>query len=383
MDVSDRIQRRRNGRTHAAVVVDWDALNPAYHTPDPAARVASVESVLDAVDPAFEDELPQNLHIWGEAGTGKSAICTAIMSALKSEFTQHPLRYTSTRTTRTSSDLQFVYVDGWRANTQFKLYHQILDALRTDRVPKRGIGTEDLRNGIASELNDKTGLVLAIDHVSMAGSLAMDELESFLSPLDAVRTITIGRDSPEALEITGPVEDIHLAPYSTELVDVLALRASQGLSRTLEPPHLRRIAEWADGNAHDALAALYLAGVEADQSDASRIHYEHVSEGIEAVPRDGTSLSHLMALPETEQALLKDVIDTTRQETLEIECMSHHIAEHSRLTDTTVKRLLYELAQDNVLQRTAMRISSDLVGRRPSQVEPNFSVPLFEHVRDA
>lgn len=383
MDVSERIQRRRNGRTRDAIVVEWDALNPACHCPDPVGRAATVEALLDAVDPIFEDVLPPDIYVWGEAGTGKSALVAAVMSAMESEFRQHPLRYTANRARGVDSEIQFVYVDGWQTNTCFKLYHRMLDALRAENIPKRGIGTDDLLSGVKTELQGIRGLVLAVDHISMPGSVSMAELNEFLAPLDAVSTIAIGRESPDALGRAAPVEDIHVPPYGTELIDVLSVRASRGLSRALGHPHLRRIAHWADGNAHDALAALYLAALAAHEDDGSRIGADHVSEAIELVPRDGTTLSHVLALSETEQDVLERVIRISRQEAIDIDNMADRIATDSDLTDTTVKRLLYELAQDDVLQRVELRLGEDLVGRRPSQVEPNFAVPLFEHVREA
>lgn len=97
MDLADRIARRRNRQLGDRLVLDWDALNPAIHLQEPVGRDALYEDILDAVEPVFDEVLPPNLYLWGPAGSGKSAIVTALMAALRSELTGAQQMFTATR----------------------------------------------------------------------------------------------------------------------------------------------------------------------------------------------------------------------------------------------------------------------------------------------
>jgi len=77
----------------------------------------------------------------------------------------------------------------------------------------------------------------------------------------------------------GPKPDDHRGETVTvpayrdhELVDVVTDRVSTGLAAgALDHGAVRELADWADGNAHDALAALFGAAVLASEDEADRI----------------------------------------------------------------------------------------------------------------
>lgn len=383
MDLAERIQRRRNGRTKDALVVDWDALNPAYHFADPVGRAAVLEAALDGLDPIFDEELPPAIYLWGPGGGGKSAIVTALMAALEAELADRRVRYTATRGRSAMSGLRFVYVDGRRETTRFKLYHRILNEIRDDTVPQRGIGTDNLLADIEAEVGDGGGVLVAVDHVSMPGSMALAEVQDYVAAIDNARVLGVGRMPPDRIGGTAPEVTVHVPAYDHELVDVLMVRGARGLSRSLDHGLARRVAEWSKGDAHDALSALYLAAVYAEEADEDHLGHDHVDRAMSAVPRDGTSLSHLLSLSETERAVLCTVVRNARDADLQIDEMAGRIADDSSLTKTTAKRLLYELAQEEVLERHQVTTGEDLVGRRPSRVRPTFAPELFAHVSAA
>jgi len=62
---------------------------------------------------------------------------------------------------------------------------------------------------------------------------------------------------------------------------------------------IREVSEWADGDAHDARAAVTGAAITAERAGASTVRPEDLDEGIEAVPRPSVALGRVLALSES------------------------------------------------------------------------------------
>lgn len=45
-------------------MVDWDALDPAVHLPEPIGGEALFEALLDALGPLFGEPLPPKVYVW-------------------------------------------------------------------------------------------------------------------------------------------------------------------------------------------------------------------------------------------------------------------------------------------------------------------------------
>lgn len=383
MDLAERIARRRNRRIEDQLVVDRDALNPTVHLPEPVGREALFEALLDVLDPVFDETLPPNAYVWGPAGAGKSAIVTALISALEGELSSRQSMYTATRGESERSDVRFVYVDARKAASRFRIYRQVLDAVRTESVPSRGVGTDELRGQLEAELATSKRMLVAVDHLGEPDTIDIDEIHEFFAPFTGVAWIGVGRRPPEELPMPLPEEQVHVPQYSYELVDILTVRGTRGLSRTLDHAHARQLAEWADGDAHDALAALFLAAVDAEEGGALRLRTEDIDAGMDAVPRNGVPIGRALALSDNEQLVLRRLLDLALERDRCIDDAAEDIAAASDLTSNTVTRLLYELAQVDVLERVAVSGGPTVVGRQPSKVTPNFSARLFEYLYDS
>lgn len=378
MDLADRIQRRRNGRSDDKLVIDWDALSPATHLCEPVGRAALLEAVLDALDPVFDDQLPPSTYLWGPKGSGKSAIVTAVMRSLEDELSSRQPTYTATRSRSAMSGLRYAYIDTRGATSEFKLYHRLLDGVTENPVPERGIGSDDLVEAIREELAQSGGVVVGVDHVETPLGADFETVRSAFDRFDDLAMLVVGRDPPTNLSMPVPSEQIPVPGYSYELIDVLTVRGSRGLSRTLEHAHAREIADWSGGNAHDALGALYIAATIAEEEDENRIGMDHVRRAIDEIPPDGAPMSQLLSLPETERAVLSELLAIESDPDREIDEMATAIGSRSDLSNATVKRILYELAQADVLRRVQIRAEVDRVGRRPSKVKPNFPERLLD-----
>ncbi|WP_122088305.1 Cdc6/Cdc18 family protein [Halalkalicoccus subterraneus] len=386
MNIEERVARRRRGDDGPQLVRSYDALSPAAHVRDPDGRGSALEQLLDHLEPALDGALPANAYVWGPKGAGKSALVTALFTELDRVSAESRTSiHTSTRVD--AGDMAaFAYVDGRRTRSEFGLRHAILDALLDDRIPKQGIGDDHLVDRLeASFAGTGRTTVVAVDHLGESTPVSVDAIEAFLGRVpDSIAWLAIGRRPPEEYG-TGFGATVHLSAYQRyALVDVLTSRASRGLAhQAISHEELRRIATWAGGDAHDALAALFGAAVRSDEAGERTIDTAAVDGGIDAVPRPGAAIGRVLALPENRQRVLRRLLDLeTTDRSIEATAAVIAHPESLDLSAATVKRFLYELAESGILRRTRAE-RTDGLGRPPSRVEPQFPTLVFRQVFDA
>lgn len=372
MDIKDRIDRRRVTQQDDHLVVDGDVLTPVTHLREPVGRETVLKALLDALDPVFEGELPDDVAVVGPRGTGKTAVTEALLTQLDRHLGGGG---TAIRTTTRSGDhaqIRFVSVDCRRATSVFKFYRTLLDALTAEQVPARGIGTDALRTRLEEALADaNTRAIVAVDHLFEQGTPAPDEIRSYLEPIeDSVAVLSIGREAPD-----WTADTITVDPYSERsLLPIISERASRGLaSDALDHEQARTIAAWANGDAHDALAALTVAAGYAERADADGIDESHVAEAIDHVPANGVHVGRILALPDNRQTVLHELPEAPAGPISEV---AEDVAGHCSLSPGTVERFCYELTDLGILERVPLDHSG--VGRGPSTVQPRYPPLVVE-----
>ncbi|NLV10823.1 Cdc6/Cdc18 family protein [Halomicrobium sp. HM KBTZ05] len=388
MDIDARIKRRQRRGGGPRLIQDYESLSPVAHIDDPSDRGPVFERLLDHLDPVFDGRLPPNAYVSGPFGSGKSAIVTALFSRLGRLSTeQRSVIHTSTRAAAPPSP-EFVYVDLRETTSRFAFYHRVLDGLVDDRVPEHGISTSELRRRLHEMLGAASiGVVIAVDHVGEQGSTDAEALIDLFAGLPSnVSWLAIGRDDPEETLLTEyTATTIPVEPYRRQmLVDVLMTRASDGLApQALSHEQARTIAEWADGNAHDALAALFIAADDASQREGTRVGQDDVEAAIEQIPRPSVSLARVLALPDNKQRVLREVVELDSADRESVTATTEAIAAKATvdLSPGTVKRYLYEMAEGGIVERVQSGLESGK-GRPPSRVELRFPPAAFRRLYD-
>ncbi len=375
MELEERIARRQAGRNGRRIIVDREQLSPVVHVRNPVGRGPVFEQLLDAVDASFDGGVPDDFIITGPSGSGKSAVITALFDALSERLGQ--ASNVIGTTTRAGSDLPvtwFIHVDARRVQSSFALYRAMLSTMTTESVPESGIGTDELHSRLYDEL-DRPGrqIVLAVDHYGEPDALQFEKVTELLEPIsESLTLVGIGQQPPP--EWTGLTIDVPIYRHH-EIVDLLTERASSGLAAgALDHTLTRRLATWADGNAHDALAALFSAAVLASNGGRERIKPHHLDTAMADVPDNSVHVDRVLALSATRQQVLHDLISLESVDN-PIRDVAADIAARSSLTAGTVKRFLYELADLGVIERVPL--PSNGSGRRPSTVELRFPTIPF------
>lgn len=387
MDIDARIRRRRRRDDPDRLVLDYETLAPVTHVEDPTDRGPVLERLLDHLDTVFDGDRPTNAYVWGPAGGGKSAVTTALFDHLaRLPRRTDSVIHTSTRAQNPRTPA-FVTLDVREADSEFGFYHAILDDLVEESVPKHGIGTEPLLDRLRTSLADAGHAVVLVDHLDEPASLTREAVLDLFEPIDhATNWICVGQSAPEGSRwATVADETIEVPSYEEHvLVDLLMARASEGLSqRALDHAHARTIAKWADGDAHDALAALFVAADAAAGAGRDHVTGPDVEVGMGDVPRTGVSLGRVLALPVNRQTVLRELVGLDDAERTSVSATTEAIAASTRvdLSAGTVKRFLYEMAESGVLVREENR-EADRQGRPPSRVEPCFPPTVFARLYD-
>lgn len=382
MNLRERIARRQRTDHAPRLVHDYDAVNPVVHLDEPIGRGPTLERLLDHVEPAFEGVLPPNGYVYGPKGSGKSAVVSALFSHL-AEMTgaSRSAIFTTTRG-GTSRPAEFVYVDARNATSDFALSHAVSDALSDESVPKQGLGTAQLRERLRGELRayDRSVMV-AVDHVGEPETHELTEVMELFSPLSSLSWLCVGRERRDGLD----VPTLEFSAYRHHaLVDVLTGRVSSGLARhALTHDQVRELAEWADGDAHDALAATFGAADAALVAGHQSLLPTDVDEGMAAVPRPCVSLGRVLALPENRKQVLRALIDLDAAQRDSVGSAADAIANGGSvdLSTATVKRILYELSETGITRRvTHAEVKG--IGRPPSRLEMRFPTRVFRRLFD-
>ena len=358
------------------------------HVDEPSGRGAVFEHLLDHLDPVFDGDLPPNGYVHGDPGVGKSAVVTALFDHLRRFSTEtDSVIYTSTRAGSSISP-GFVSVDLREGESEFGFYHQVLDALVDDPVPQHGISTDELRERLHALLGEsRAGVVVAVDHVGEPGGIDDDDLVDLLAGLPSnVSWLAVGRANPAETTLTDyTATTVRVEPYRAQmLADVLMTRASDGLAQqALDLQVARRIADWAEGNAHDALAALFVAVDRAARADRTRVETEDVTAAIREIPRPCISLGRVLSLPPNKLLVLRELVDLDEDDRASVTATTEAISGDPDvdLSAGTVKRFLYEMAEAGIVERVKAESKSGK-GRPPSRVELRFPPTAFRRLYD-
>ncbi|MFC6823887.1 Cdc6/Cdc18 family protein [Halopelagius fulvigenes] len=382
MNIEDRILQRKRRGERRRLLVDESALSPVWHPESPVGRGATIERLLDRLDPVFDGETPDDVYVHGPSGCGKSAVVTALFHHLSRHLSSPTSTIQTTTRSGSESGTTFAYVDVRTATSEFEFYHRLLDESTEESVPRRGLSTDELRERIRQYLRTQS-LVVALDHVDEGDPALLEWLARERDEWSRdVSVVAVGRARPEAApEAVSDAPTVEVPRYHrAEVTDILTSRITAGLARdAVTHGQIRTLATWAEGNAHDSLAAL-LGTVDAALDDgATVIEESHLRAGMDSVPRPCVSLGRVLALAENRQEVLCYLLELDESERSSVQKTADALARRSSLSASTIRRYLYELAEEDVVARVQADESNG-AGRPPSRVEPRFPTRAFQRL---
>ncbi|QZP38613.1 Cdc6/Cdc18 family protein [Halobaculum magnesiiphilum] len=382
MDIEDRIARRQRTGDRRRLVLDEQQLSPVWHPEEPIGRGQLIERLLDHFDPVFDGRAPPDGYLHGPGGAGKSAVATALADRLSASLSPPSDAVFTTTRGGSAPGVSFVYVDLRTADSAFEFSHAVLDALVAESVPRRGVGTDELHERLERRVRGAGPVVVVADHVGEPETVDVATVAERLDGVaGAFAWLAVGRADPDAVGVPDDAVVVDVEAYSrATLTDVLASRADDGLGQgALAHSAIRRLAEWAEGDAGVALSAL-LGAVEAASDDGDPVVDDaDVEAGMAAVPWPCVPLGRVLTLPENRVRTLACLVDLPPEERAPVGECAARIADRIDLTAATVERFLYELAETGVVERVRVDDSGG-PGRPPSRVDPRFPTLAFRRL---
>jgi Cdc6-like AAA superfamily ATPase len=385
MNIEERILQRKRRGERRRLLVDESVLSPVWHPPSPVGRGATIERLLDRLDPVFDGDAPDDVYVHGPPGSGKSAVATALFDQLRRHLSSPRNSIRTTTRGGSESAIGFAYVDVRTTTSEFEFYYRLLDESAEESVPRRGLSTDEVRRRVRRFLRTRS-LVVALDHA--------DEIDPALLEWLAVERdgwnrglslVAVGRTAPGAVHPTlDDAATVEVQPYHrAEVTDILTSRTTAGVARdAVTHDQIRELAAWSEGDAHDALSAL-LGAVDAALGEGTAIVEDrHVRAGIDSVPRPCVSLGRVLSLAENRREVLCRLLELDESERSSVQRAADALAAGSSLSASTIRRYLYELAEDGVIERV-QAAESNGAGRPPSRVEPRFPTRAFRRLTTA
>lgn len=383
MTIQEKIRQLQCG-TGQTPIREPDSLSPVSHVAEPVGRESVVHALLARLEPAFDGQLPPNVYVWGPMGAGKSALFSALFHRLERAPTQS--EFPTATHSQPADEPAFLYADARRVPTRFSLFRAILDELVDDSVPGAGVETAALHARIRRALSSsERRLVLAVDHVGEPETFSVGSLASMLESFESsVAWLAIGRSAPASTDYDGASNCLQIPAYRRgTLAEIVRFRADAGLdSNAITDDQIGKIASWADGNAHDALTALWGGATLAADRGRTQIRSRDLVDAITDIPQPAVPLGRVMELPQNRRRVLRGLVDAGAGERESVATAAETVADGIDLCPTTVERFLYELADAGIIERVRRSRPVGRSGRPPSRLKPRFPPTVFKQLPD-
>ena len=385
MDLQDRIARRQHADDARPT---YDAISPLVHPSEPVGRGTVIEQLLDVLAPIFDADRPADSYVWGPKGSGKSAVVRALFAECSRQHGDQTTQiYTATRAEPTT-EVRFLYVDSRRAQSAFGLLHTVVAALSSSAVPKQGVSSEAMCDRLETQLATRDRqIVVAVDHVGEPETLdSATVFEQFAPFRSSISCLAVGRSKPADTAISDrqTIKRVHVDPYTQHtLIEILTSRVANGRLRSATTTDgLTDVAAWADGDAHDALAALFGAAVSVGADADTPIDATALATGMAAVPQPCVALGRVMSLPTSRKRIIRRLIELPETARESVKAAAEAISSDGiDLSRATIERILYELAESGIVRRVKADQPSE-TGRPPSRLEPRFPTLVFTALTD-
>jgi cell division control protein 6 len=231
-------------------------------------RNTEKNGMRNALKPAVEGDLPQDLFLTGPSGAGKTCLA----------------RYTLAKLEEESLDITTQYVDCWTHGKRFRVLLDLLDAVG----PTHDIHRSTPHDEMLARLED-------LDHPYVVILDEVDQLQDkdLLRELYSIPEITMVLIANQASDVLDTLDErlrsrlrssvrVPFERYGDdELVEILRARANAGLEpASVTETQLELIADAAAGNARDAISILRTAARHAEHDEADRITSEQLEAAI-------------------------------------------------------------------------------------------------------
>lgn len=373
-----------------SIFVNRDALRSSYIPHRLLHRENEINQLAAVLSTAMRGGTPSNVLIFGQTGTGKTAVA---------KFMGHEIHKVNQKTPGLE-EIVYIYVNCKIVNTTYgvlaNIGNRFIKEWSEDLIPFTGWPTEKVYNHLKARIDEHRGIALIfLDEVDQLFFNSGDDVLYYLSTLNSelseakVSIIGISNDlkftellNPKVKSRLGE-EKITFAPYkANQLFDILVDRARMALRPgSWDKSVISLCAAFAaeeHGDARKAIDLLRVATEIADREGAERVEEKHVRSAMRQIEKD--VMSEVIDNLPTQQKLvliaiaLESIVGNDKLITGEVYDTYNFLARKLRmnvLTQRSISGMISELDMLGVI--TAKLISKGRYGRTK---EIQLAVPL-------
>jgi len=249
-------------------------LTTEYTPTAPVQRTDELDRIAAAVRPLVHRDQPENLLLYGPAGTGKSLLVDHVLTNLAEE-------------TRVAT----VHVNCWQYNTRSSLLTELLVQLGYP-APRKGKPVDALLARLREWVDKHPGVLVALDEFDQLtdqAAVAYDLHETGAATDTPVGVLLVSNHDPRSLELDPrshsrlAYRPLELRPYSKQdLIEILHQRVEQAFHQDIVTAEaVERIAgavATQNGDCREALTLLRRAARQAEQENVDAIAVSHVDQ---------------------------------------------------------------------------------------------------------
>lgn len=261
----------------------------------------------DYLSPLNEGTNPEDVSIYGQTGTGKTAVMKYVTDQIHSRFEDR-------------NNVNMVYISCREQTTKREVYSKVADEIIPDEVPRSGHSTDRYFEFIKEYLEEKNGVLVVvldeIDFLQRNKEIDVEELLYNFTDKNNISIIIVSNNRKWKENIKDSrvfsrmgISEIQFSGYSENQIKlILEDRAEKGLNEdiwdkeTIE--HVAHKAAGGEGDARVAIKILHQAAKKfKDQlksvtnPDPSKITRNHIKEASKLVETDRFYTEYIRNLP--------------------------------------------------------------------------------------
>jgi cell division control protein 6 len=253
--------------SNGCILADVDVLEEEPRPEDTMVRDEQMRQIRFCLLPLLAKKNPLHCWLYGEPGTGKTAISRFVLSRFQKEM-----------------PVKVVHVNCWEKNT----FYGVLDKIITDlRIlgPEKPATSQKLE--ILQKYLRENNLIVILDEIDRPSPGERNAIIYNLCNVPRLGLVCISKSTETIAGLEDRIKSrlnavlIRFPNYTAEeLTDILTRKAARALvAGTWEAGILKRVAELADGDARVALHTLKHAAYYAQKESSKRIEMSHVLQG--------------------------------------------------------------------------------------------------------
>jgi len=247
------------------IIVDRKVLTADYLPNKMVHRDSERKQIASNLEPLLEGKSPIDMLVYGDPGTGKTAMSRYVIDELRKHEPQ----------------LKYAYINCFKHSTKFDIFYTLLNNLGHKMVHRQGTPTDEIVQKL-EEVASKNKIVIVVDEVDQ---LTEDEVLYELSRFTRAGLIMIANQQTVFHDVDTRVrsrlsgrDEIRFKKYTeNELNDILLDRREYGLrNNAVSKQQIRKIAIQSNGDARRAINTLRIAAQKAEQKKQKEIDEKQI-----------------------------------------------------------------------------------------------------------